>query len=236
MLELRHRGRHELARSIATSLLCPGGAECYPGILIFSATEKSRRVCGFQTLRFLFCERTVIIGNVSRLRRLVLSDRYFFITCRLFHSRSHLSQYEFECLTKVIEARRQAHGFLVTAWVFLPDHWHAIFYPRHPLTISGVMESIKVSSTRQVNRMREESGTLWQGRFFDRAIRTAKEYHQTLEYIHWNPVTAGLVSRPEDWPWSSVHDYFGSVERSMTSTITLRADKITMPLDPSARI
>jgi REP-associated tyrosine transposase len=115
------------------------------------------------------------------------------------------SESELDCFAQTISVRRKIHGFLVTAWVLLPDHWHAILYPHHPLTISEAMESIKVSSTRRINRRRGELGPLWQGRFFDRAVRTAKEYHETVEYIHLNPVKAGLVRRPEDWPWSSVH-------------------------------
>jgi putative transposase len=48
---------------------------------------------------------------------------------------------------------------------------------------------------------------LWQGRFFDRALRTVKEYQETVEYIHWNPLRWGLLKRPEDWKWSSAHEY-----------------------------
>jgi REP element-mobilizing transposase RayT len=48
-------------------------------------------------------------------------------------------------------ARREKHHFLLTASVFLPDHWHAIFFPRFPVTISRVMESIKVASTLRIN-------------------------------------------------------------------------------------
>ena len=185
---------------------------------------------------------------MSRLRRLVLSDRFFFVTCRLFPNRRILSESELDCFAQTISARRKRHGFLVTAWVFLPDHWHAILYPHHPLTISDVMESIKVSSTRRINRGRGELGLLWQGRFFDRAVRTAKEYHETVEYIHWNPVKAGLVSRPEDWPWSSVHDYsvaqslrvsnsaaFGAAGPMATKS-ALVIDRVVLPMDPRARI
>jgi hypothetical protein len=42
--------------------------------------------------------------------------------------------------------------------VCLPDHWHAIIMPPYPSTISGVMESIKVSTTRQINKLRELIG------------------------------------------------------------------------------
>ena len=80
----------------------------------------------------------------------------------------------------MIHERREEHGFLLSAWVFLPDHWHAIIYPAYPLTISAVMESIKVGATKRINRSRREAGLLRQPRFFDRALRTVKEYHEKV--------------------------------------------------------
>jgi Transposase IS200 like len=97
---------------------------------------------------------------MSRLRRLVLSDHFFFVTCSLSRQRALLNKEDFICLSDSIKLARQAHGFSMTAWVFLPDHWHAILYPGHPLTISRVMEVSKVKSTRQINRARQESGPL----------------------------------------------------------------------------
>ena len=135
---------------------------------------------------------------MSRLRRLVLCDRYFFVTCKVLPQRERLSEADFALLADSVQSRRTHHHFLLTAWVFLPDHWHAIVMPPYPSTISGVMESIKVSSTRQINKLRGDKGVLWQGRFFDRALRTVKEYHDTVEYIHLNPVKRGLVTKPEE--------------------------------------
>jgi REP element-mobilizing transposase RayT len=141
--------------------------------------------------------------RMSRLRRLVLSDRWFFISCRVLPHRRVLSASEFADLARVIHERRSKHGFLFTARASLPDHWHAIIYPPFPLTISTVMEAIvmeaiKGGATKRINRSRTESGLLFQPRFFDRALRTVREYNQKVQYIHLNPVTAGLVRRPED--------------------------------------
>jgi REP element-mobilizing transposase RayT len=91
---------------------------------------------------------------MSRLRRLVLSDRYFFVTCNLQLTRESLQEADFRILARVTSARRIGHEFLLTAWVFLPDHWHTVMGVRYPKTISLVMESIKVSSTRQINSER----------------------------------------------------------------------------------
>ena len=169
---------------------------------------------------------------MSRLRRLVVSDRWFFVTCKLLRTRDRLGDADFDILARVTEARRQEHGFFLTAWVFLPDHWHAIMGVHHPKTISLVMESIKVSSTRQVNHGRKETGRLWQGRFFDRALRTVKEYRETVEYIHWNPVRRGLVKTPGEWRWSSYPDYAGA-EASQTG---VKIDRVRLPADARARI
>ena len=91
---------------------------------------------------------------MSRLRRLVLSDRYFFWSCRVLPTRENLSESEFATLAQVIMERRTQHRFLLTAWVLLPDHWHAIVYPGYPLTISRVLEAIKVGATLRINRRR----------------------------------------------------------------------------------
>ena len=53
---------------------------------------------------------------------------------------------------------------LPTAWVFLPDPaaaGHAIIFPRFPVTISRLMESIEVGSSLRINAGRGERGLLW---------------------------------------------------------------------------
>ncbi len=109
-------------------------------------------------------------GFMSRLRRLYVSDRFFFVTCQLHRGRRLLDEDDFTALAEGIQLTRQAHGFLLTGWVFLPDHWHAVIFPRHPMTLSRVMEIIKVRSTHKSNLQRCESGPLWQARFFDHAL------------------------------------------------------------------
>ena len=63
-----------------------------------------------------------------------------------------------------------------------------------------------------------------------------REYHEKVEYIHVNPVKAGLVSRPEDWLWSSVHDYTGNVTDAPVTPSGLSVDRVFLPADPHTRI
>lgn len=141
-----------------------------------------------------------------------------------------MDERDFADLASATQRERQALGFLLNAWVFLPDHWHAIIFPRHPLTISRVMKAIKLRSTHDVNLNRQEVGAVWQARFFEHALRTVKEYHDCISYIHLNPVTRGLVQKPDEWEWSSVHSY------SKHRPVVLPIDQIRIPADPKARL
>ena len=78
----------------------------------------------FKLCRFSAVGWGVIIRRMSRLRRLVLSDRFFFITCRVYRPRGKLNEGEFSILAQVVRERRKKHRFLLTAWVLLPDHGH----------------------------------------------------------------------------------------------------------------
>lgn len=173
---------------------------------------------------------------MSKLRRPFLSDRYFFISVRLLKRRAKLVEADFILLARAFNRARALHSFYLTAWVFLQDHWHAICAPVHPGTISLSMKSVKQSSMSGINRRRGAEGELWQPRFFDRALRTVKEYNEKVEYIHMNPVKAGLVRIPQDWKWSSYNEYAGMHADEQKHRCGLIIDRVRMPADLRTRI
>jgi REP element-mobilizing transposase RayT len=157
---------------------------------------------------------------VSNLRRPFAADRYFFIAVRLLRRREQFTEPDFALLARAFDRARALHRFYLTAWVFVPDpsaDGHCICAPVYPVTISLAMKSVKQSSMSAVNQRRGTEGELWQPRFFDRALRTVEEYNEKVEYVHLNPVRAGLVSRREDWRWPSYNEYAGmSAEESVS--------------------
>jgi REP-associated tyrosine transposase len=164
---------------------------------------------------------------------LVVSDRYFFVTCNVHrdaHGKSCMTEEDFAELAAVIVSTRERLKFLLTAWVFLPDHWHAVIFSPYPLTISKVRKVIKSRSTLGWRHEGEITGKLWQARFYEHALRTVKEYHDCLRYIHHNPVKRGLVRRAEDWKWSSIHSYGGPQKP------VLPVDRVRLPSEMRARI
>jgi len=173
---------------------------------------------------------------VSKLRRPFLSNRYFFLTVRLLRRRGKLADPDFRLLARAFNRARALHPFYLTAWVFLPDHWHAICAPVHPTTISLAIKSVKQSSMSAINQQRGTEGEFWQSRFFDRALRTVQEFNEKVEYIHLNPVKAGLVRRPQDWPWSSFNEYSGGSAERQKQLCGLTIDRVRLPSDPRTRI
>jgi hypothetical protein len=66
---------------------------------------------------------------LSKVRRPFLSNRYFFITVRLLKRRAKLTETDLTLLARAFNRARALHDFYLTAWVFLPDHGHAICAP-----------------------------------------------------------------------------------------------------------
>lgn len=98
------------------------------------------------------------------------------------------------------------------------------------------LKALKVSSMIAVSRCRRETGELWQGRFFDHALRTVKDYWETVEYNHLNPVRRGLVKHSEQWRWSSYSEYAGLDGVEQERQCGLKIDRVRLPADQRARI
>jgi putative transposase len=72
------------------------------------------------------------------------------------------------------------------------------------------MQALKQSVARRLAL--RASQPFWQARYYDFNVWSERKRAEKLRYIHRNPVTRGLVSRPEDWPWSSYRHYATGVE------------------------
>ncbi|MFQ5664164.1 MAG: transposase [Terriglobia bacterium] len=146
---------------------------------------------------------------MARLRRLVLSDKIFFLTTNLKRGSSPFTPKERGLLCDAIAAVRTRHQFRLAAFVIMPDHMHLLLRPAAGDTISSIVQELKSVAGRRINTKRDAKGTLWQKGFFDRFMRTPKEFFETFDYLHQNPVRKSLAAAPEEWWWSSAAAYAG---------------------------
>ena len=70
-------------------------------------------------------------------------------------------------------------------------------------SLSNIMQTVKSVSAHRINKELGRKGAVWQPDYFDRYIRDAKHYQKALQYIHSNPVKAGLCKSAEEWEFSS---------------------------------
>ncbi len=99
--------------------------------------------------------------------------------------------------------------FGLMAYVLMPNHVHILLQPY--VAIAVIMQKLKGFTSRKANALLHRQGTpFWQDESFDHRARTADEARKIIRYTEWNPVRAGLVATPEDWPWSSAGERRGT--------------------------
>ena len=88
----------------------------------------------------------------------------------------------------------QSDGRLfVRLCTLMPDHLHLIAQWNHDQGMRHEVTQLKRWWARHL-------GVTWQRDFFDHRLRSAKEFEEKANYVRMNPVRAGLIARPEDWP------------------------------------
>jgi len=93
------------------------------------------------------------------------------------------------------------------AFVIMPNHVHILLEPRAPIPrITNVLKGV---AARDANATLGRKGKpLWQDESFDHWVRNSAEFERIRRYIEWNPVSAKLAAKPEDWRWSSASTHF----------------------------
>ena len=114
-----------------------------------------------------------------------------------------------EYAAEVVAVIQDTHDLAIDlmAWVIMPNHVHLLIRQHDGIRLGDVICKIKSRSARRINLRRGSSGKVWQIGFFDRLMRCDGHMWNTIEYIHNNPVAAGLVPTQKDWPFSSIHGF-----------------------------
>ena len=135
-----------------------------------------------------------------------------------------------------VESMKQVRSNLAIRWlgyVVMPEHVHLVVLPQgigtgEPVPISLVLNQLKglsgrdcKAALREVWKRKHSLGTsaldawatgagekpFWKPRGYDFNVFDESKLREKLDYLHKNPLRRGLVSRPEDWPWSSYRCY-----------------------------
>jgi REP-associated tyrosine transposase len=116
---------------------------------------------------------------------------------------------DYEALLAMLEENARQTGVAIHAYVLMSNHFHLLATPETVEAIPRMMQSVGRRYVRYFNQRQGRTGTLWEGRYKSTLIQTERYLLACMVYIDLNPVRAGLVSDPAEYPWSSHGHYVG---------------------------
>ncbi len=123
---------------------------------------------------------------------------------------------------------RRQFQMRIYGYVVMPEHVHLLVSEPEHRTLADAMHYLKLSFSKQVRSLTRAQVSVqkrdanlghqpqlrdsqhepfWQKRYYDRNVRSVREFGIKLRYLHRNPVKRGLVRDPGDWKWSSFRHY-----------------------------
>ncbi|MFQ6616349.1 MAG: transposase [Fidelibacterota bacterium] len=114
----------------------------------------------------------------------------------------HLRDDRIAALVQEALLRFQGDRYHVVAWCIMPNHVHILVETKKGNSLSDIVHTWKSFTALQANKILNREGRFWMPDYFDRYIRDADHFDETVQYILENPVKAGLVDSANEWPWS----------------------------------
>ena len=141
----------------------------------------------------------------SGLIRYQNSGGFHFVTFSCYRREPLLARKDgYAVVEQVLEEVRRWHRFVVVGYVLMPEHVHVLVSEPE---LDSLAVALKVWKQESSKKLKGEERQFWQRRYYDFNVRKEKKTVEKLKYMHRNPVVRGLVSRPEEWAWSSYRHY-----------------------------
>jgi putative transposase len=153
---------------------------------------------------------------MSRYRRANIDGGVLFFTVTLADRTSDLLVRQIDRLRQVYVSVQKSYPFETIAICVLPDRLHSVWslpsgdanFPlRWSLIKSGFSRGLAGDPERTASKIAKRDKRIWQRRYWEHAIRNDADLARHVDYIHFNPVKHGYVSRVADWPHSSFHRF-----------------------------
>jgi len=164
-------------------------------------------------------------------RRIIdLPGHRHFVTFSTYQRRRFLdSPHTRNIVLEVLQRCLVVHNAGCSGFVVMPNHVHAILFGKPEFQISRFMQVWKKTSSyrlkrffiREITHYRQlcpENCPIWQASFYDFNVESDKKLNEKLNYMHNNPVNAGLAATSLSWAWSSVRFYDCGEEIGVTIT------------------
>lgn len=140
---------------------------------------------------------------MSRPLRIQFEDAFYHLTSRGNAQRDiYLCDPDRTLFLDALKETIESSGWICHGYCLMTNHYHLLVEtPR--ANLSEGMHHLNGQYSQSFNRKHRRSGHVFQGRFDSRIVEKDSYLLAVARYVVQNPVRAGVVERPEDWPWSS---------------------------------
>ncbi len=104
---------------------------------------------------------------------------------------------------KIFKKVADLYQCYIHAYVLMTNHVHFLLTPFDKEGVSKLFQHLGREYVTYINKTYQRSGTLWGGRHKGNIIESESYFLTCMQYIELNPVRAGMVAHPSDYPWSS---------------------------------
>jgi putative transposase len=145
---------------------------------------------------------------MARRRRLFVSGASVHVTKR-GNNRENVfrSDCDYVRFLELLRIATSLFGVDAHAYSLMTNHVHLLVTPRDRLSLPRAMKWCFGEFTQFVNWRYNRTGTIWDGRYGDGIVDSERYCVTCMRYIDRNPVEAGIVNDPADYPWSSYRCY-----------------------------
>ena len=94
----------------------------------------------------------------------------------------------------------------ICAFCLMSNHWHLVLWPKGDGELARFMQRLTITHVRRwvIHRHRVGMGPVYQGRYKSFPVQDDAHFSTLVRYVERNPLRAKLVSRAEEWRWSSL--------------------------------
>lgn len=144
---------------------------------------------------------------MSRIARVVVPEVPFHVTQRgNNHQAVFLSDSDREEYLCLLGKRIEKTGAEIIAYCLMDNHVHFIVFPHSATDLADTFGRVHCVYALRFNARYERNGHLWQNRFFSCAL-DQEHLEAAVRYVELNPVRAGMLECPWEYPWSSARPH-----------------------------
>jgi len=132
----------------------------------------------------------------------------------IFESSGHIELY-----LKLFNKNIKAYNLTLMAYCIMNNHAHFLMYVEDIKELGKFIQKCNLQYAQKYNREKHRVGVLFRNRYQTEPINNIKYLINCIKYIHQNPVKAKMVSRCEDYKYSSYNDYKNNVGLAQSNVV-----------------